>query len=70
MNPRNRPLLITAVLMIGLSLIAAPAVFHIFSRTPLGGMMIDDFDPFMTEQQVSLFRGYLDEVGAGLIQEA
>src|SRR5690606_23964719 len=60
--PRRWPLVVIAVL--GLGLAVAPAVFQMFSRAPAGGTMIDDFRPFMTAQKLDEFRGYLDEIGA------
>ncbi len=59
---RNVP--IVAALLIGIGMIAAPVVFQMFDRAPLGGEMIDDFEPYMTVDEVGLFRGYLDEIGA------
>jgi hypothetical protein len=35
-----------------------------FARAPLGGDMIDDFEPYMTTGQVEKFRGYLEEIDA------
>jgi hypothetical protein len=61
-SKRNLP--IVAALLIGIGMIAAPAVFQMFDRAPLGGEMIDDFEPYMTVDEVELFRGYLDEIGA------
>lgn len=60
---KPRPFLI-AVVVIGVGLVAAPAVFQMFTRAPKGGDMITDFRPFMTAEQVALFRGFLDEIGA------
>ncbi len=53
-----------SALVIGLGMIAAPAVFGMFSRAPDGAAMIDDFRPFMTPEKVTLFRGYLAEIDA------
>lgn len=64
MTTRARSLLFAGVMVIGLLLVAAPAVFQMFSRAPLGGDMIDDFHPFMTRERVTLFRGYLAEIDA------
>ncbi len=55
----SRRLPIIAALVIGLGLMLAPVAFQMFSRAPLGGDMIDDFGPYMTTEQVELFRGYL-----------
>jgi len=59
---------IVAALLIGIGMIAAPAVFQMFERAPLGGEMIDDFEPYMTIDEVESFRGYLDEIGAANIE--
>ena len=59
---------VIAVLVIGLGLAAAPAVFGMFSRAPSGGEMINDFRPYMTTDQIELFRGYLAEINAADIE--
>ena len=64
MKSSSRNLPIIAALLIGIGMIAAPAVFRMFERAPLGGDMITDFEPYMTVEQVELFRGYLDEIDA------
>lgn len=53
---------IVAAFAIGLGLIAAPAVFQMFSRAPKGGDMIDAFTVYMTPEQIGLFQGYLAEI--------
>ncbi len=50
-------------LAIGVGLILAPVVFQMFSRGPAGGDMIDDFEPYMTPEEISTFRGYMDVIG-------
>lgn len=52
------------ILVLGLALAAAPAAFQMFSRAPEGGRMITDFRPYMHEQKIDEFRGYLDEIDA------
>jgi hypothetical protein len=84
-RPGGPRLPIIATLLIGIGLMLAPVGFQMFSRAPLGGDMIDDFGPYMTTEQVELFRGYLvtvdeanaeslelqaDLVSAGVITEA
>lgn len=49
----------------GLGLIAAPAVFQMFSRAPLGGDMINDFRPIMSPEKVVTIQGYFLVIGAG-----
>ena len=60
--PRRWPLVV--ILVLGVGLAAAPAVFQMFSRAPAGGTMIDDFTPYMTAEKLDAFRGYLTEIGA------
>jgi hypothetical protein len=48
----------------GLALVAAPAVFQMFTRAPLGAEMIKDFEPFMTEQKLTTIQGYFLTMGA------
>jgi hypothetical protein len=55
---------LTAVLVLGLALAAAPGAFRMFSRAPEGGEMLDDFRPYMTQVKVAQFQGYLDEIDA------
>jgi hypothetical protein len=64
MPSRSRNLPIVGALLVGIGLIVAPAVFQMFGRAPLGGDMIDDFEPYMTVEQVERFRGYLEEIDA------
>ena len=68
MKASQRNLPIVAALLIGIGMIAAPVVFQMFDRAPLGGEMIDDFEPYMTVDEVELFRGYLDEIGAANLE--
>jgi len=48
-----------AVLIIGIGLIAAPLYFRMFSRAPLGGQMIEQFQPFMNSRTTSNLDGHL-----------
>lgn len=61
---RSETLSITGALLVGIGMIVAPFAFQMFGRAPLGGEMIDDFEPYMTIEEVELFRGYLDEIDA------
>jgi hypothetical protein len=67
MTPRSsdpgRGLLI-GLFVLGVGLLAAPAVFQMFSRAPAGGEMIDEFRPFMTRAEVTKLRGFLREIDA------
>lgn len=44
--------------LLGLGLLAAPAVFGMFGRAPGGAEMINDFKPFMTTEKVTEIQGY------------
>ena len=64
MQSRSRNLPIIGALIVGIGMIVAPFVFQMFGRAPLGGDMIEDFEPYMTVEQVERFRGYLEEIDA------
>lgn len=52
-SPPSRRRLATLVLaVVGLSVIAAPAVFQMFTRAPGGAAMINDFRPLMTTAKI------------------
>ena len=57
-----------AVLVLGLGLIAAPAVFQMFDRAPKGGDMIAAFEPYMTSTEIEKFQGYLAEIDAAVTE--
>lgn len=65
---RQRTGVIWAVVAFGLGLIAAPAVFQMFSRAPKGGEMIDEFRPFMNKTEITKLRGYLSTIDAAATQ--
>jgi hypothetical protein len=52
-----------ALVALGIGLIAAPAVFQMFSRAPGGAEMIDDFRPFMRPAKVTEIQGYFLTIG-------
>jgi hypothetical protein len=54
-----------AIIALGVGLIAAPAVFQMFSRAPKGAEMIDDFRSLMTDERVQTMQGYFLVIGAG-----
>ena len=60
--------LIIAALAVGLGMILAPAVFQMFTRAPSGAAMIDDFRPYMEVEQIELFEGYMNEIGAAVAE--
>jgi len=37
-----------------------------FSRAPLGGTMIDDFQPYMAEEKIDAFRGYMGTIDSAV----
>jgi len=55
----------TALIVLGLAIIAAPAAFQMFTRAPKGGHMINDFRPLMTTKKVQRIQGYFLVIGAG-----
>ena len=56
---------LVALLVMGLGVVAAPAIFQMFSRAPQGGQMIDEFRPMMTRARVQAVQGYFITLGAG-----
>jgi hypothetical protein len=64
MKSRSGNVPIIAALIVGIGMIVAPFVFQMFDRAPLGGDMIEDFEPYMTVEEVEQFRGYLEEIDA------
>jgi len=58
------PLIVIAVL--GLGMIAAPAIFQMFHRAPLGAEMIKDFKPYMTTTRLAGFQRELRQIDAGV----
>lgn len=54
-----------ALAVLGLGLIAAPAIFQMFTRAPGGQAMIKDFKPFMTTAKVEQIQGYFLTIGGG-----
>lgn len=57
---RGRTIALAAV---AVGLLAAPAVFQMFTRAPGGARMIDDFRPFMTSEKVTEIQGYFLTIG-------
>lgn len=51
----RRPRRLVVALVVGLGLVAAPAVFQMFSRAPSGGQMIDEFEPYMSDRVIGGF---------------
>lgn len=53
-----------ALALTGVGLIAAPAVFGMFTRAPDGGRMIDDLRPLMTREQITAVQSHFVTLGA------
>ncbi len=68
MNTRRVAAIVAVVIGAGLAL--APVGFQMFTRAPKGGDMIVSFRPYMTEQKISTFQGYLKEIGAADVEAA
>ncbi len=54
---------ITAI-VVGVGVAAAPAAFQMFTRAPEGGVMMDEFEPYMSAEVIGEFRGYLATIDA------
>lgn len=62
---RGRRPLTVALVVLGVGLLLAPAVFQMFTRAPGGGRMIDDFESLMTRERVTQIQGYFITIGSG-----
>ncbi len=67
---KRRERALVGVAVIGFALAAAPVVFQMFTRAPAGGDMIDDFDRYMSVEEIEKFRGYLALVDAADVEAA
>ena len=54
-----------ALVVLGVGLLLAPAVFQMFTRAPGGQAMIADFESLMTRERVTTIQGYFITIGAG-----
>ena len=61
-RPRPRTAILVSLLVLGLGIAAAPAIFQMFDRAPKGGDMIDNFRPYMTKAEIAKFRSFLTEM--------
>lgn len=52
-----------ALAVLGVGLIAAPAIFQMWTRAPGGAEMINDFKPLMQEAKVTRIQGYFLTIG-------
>ena len=57
--------LLVALVVMGLGVVAAPAIFQMFTRAPQGGQMVDEFRPMMTRARVQAVQGYFITLGGG-----
>ena len=55
-----------ALLVLGIGLIAAPAIFQMFDRAPKGKTMITSFKPYMTEAQITGFQHDMRTIDAAV----
>lgn len=53
---------LVALIVVGLGLVAAPAIFKMFTRAPLGAQMIDEFRPYMTHGTIEGFQSHLQTI--------
>lgn len=63
---RRAPLI--AIALIGVGLVLAPFAFRMFERGPEGAVMIDEFQPFMTEERVEGFQGHMALIDAAVAE--
>lgn len=54
-----------ALAVLGVGIIAAPAIFQMFTRAPGGSKMINAFRPLMTTAKVTKIQGYFLTIGDG-----
>jgi len=64
--PRRWAVIVLTVL--GLGLIAAPAIFQMFDRAPKGAVMIKGFKPFMTDARMNSFKRDISQIQKGVQQ--
>jgi len=62
-NTRRRAAI--ALIVMGLGVVAAPAIFQMFSRAPKGADMIDDFRSLMTIEKLRSIQGYFVTMASG-----
>jgi hypothetical protein len=57
---------LVVIAVLGIALIAAPAVFQMFTRAPQGASVIAEFKPFMTEQRLDGFHTDIAQIDAAV----
>jgi len=72
MAANGRPALkrwaVVLLAVLGLGLIAAPAIFQMFDRAPKGATMIAGFQPFMTDARMNSFKANIATIRDGVRQ--
>ena len=66
----RRPRQFVVALVVGVGLVAAPAIFQMFSRAPSGGQMIDEFEPYMSDRVIGGFSDDLALIDRALADAA
>jgi hypothetical protein len=56
------------VVAVGVGLVAAPAVFQMFSRAPAGGQMIEELRPLMTSKKVTAVQLHFLAIGGAEVE--
>jgi hypothetical protein len=64
-RPRRAGIALVFAAVVGVGLIAAPAVFQMFERAPKGGDMLDAFESIMTRKRVQTIQGYFATMSVG-----
>jgi hypothetical protein len=57
---------LVALALLGIGLIAAPGIFKMFDRAPLGAEMITEFEPYMTEARLDGYQRHIADIDAGV----
>jgi hypothetical protein len=64
-RPNTRRPLTVVIAVVGIGLVAAPAVFQMFTRAPQGGHMMTAFKTIETRQKVTTIQGYFSTMAVG-----
>jgi hypothetical protein len=64
-RPAWRRRLCWVLVVLGVGLVLAPAVFQMFSRAPDGGRMMSAFKPIETRARVERIQGYFSDIAGG-----
>lgn len=57
--------LVVGLALMGIGVVAAPAIFQMFTRAPKGAEMIDDFRPYMKTTKLRTIQAYFVTMAAG-----